>query len=81
MQPVRVPDPWNRVLDLGKIPKLQSLLTNALHTPLPPPRTCNPLLVYLLQSCRNSNDFLDGAAQSLNVVVPVQDLQAGQSSG
>lgn len=30
--------------------------------------------LYLLQSCRNGDDFLDGAAQSLDVVVPVQDL-------
>lgn len=75
MQPVWVPDPWHWVLYLRNSPKSESLF-NALL----PARNCFPLL-YLLQGCRNSDDFLDGASQSLNVVVPVQNLQTGQRSG
>lgn len=31
--------------------------------------------VYLLESCRDGDDFLDGAAQPLNVITPVEDLE------
>lgn len=33
--------------------------------------------IYLLKSCRDRNDLLDGAAQTLNVVTPVQNLTQG----
>lgn len=68
MQPVRVSDPWHWVLYLKNSHKLQPLSDALL-----PAWNCFPLL-YLLQGCRNSDDFLDGASQSLNVVVPVQNL-------
>lgn len=31
--------------------------------------------VYLLESCRDGDDFLDGAAQPLDVITPVEDLE------
>lgn len=34
---------------------------------------------YLLQSCRDGNDFLDGAAQPLYVITPVKNLEHRQT--
>lgn len=49
MQPVRVPDPWHRVLYLGNIPKLQSSLTNALYHPS---HHHGPATLYSCTCCR-----------------------------
>lgn len=31
--------------------------------------------LYLLESCGDGDDFLDGAAQSLDVIIPIKDLK------
>lgn len=33
------------------------------------------LYFYLLKSCRDGDDFLDGAAQPLDVIAPVKNLE------